>query len=252
MRLAADLAGRSQCPPALAPPTGCVLLDRDSRWLAASETSRAGTHPELSAIRRATQTGPHPRGGTAVLTMEPCRDCANALIRAGIERVVYAVTDPRNGGAAVLLAAGVDVVPGICETEVAAGALRPWLSSFQHGEPYVTWIHAASPFARLALLRDAGMQVLVDLMSFRGAADVSVADPEWSMMQMIEAYPAALHILVEDSPGQMLDSVSRIVQYMDGDFRGALRIPECTSNARLVSADRMGDTSVRMIWDIEK
>lgn len=256
MRLAEDVASKSESPAALAPPTGCVLLNEQGGWLASMGTSRAGTHPELAAIRRANQTGLRTRKGTAVVTMEPCRECAEALVRAGIQNAVWAVSNPTGGGASLLLEAGVDVVTGVCETDVSEGTLWPWLYAMRTGTPYVTWAYAASPWGRLALLESSGEVVNRDLTSVRQRADVVLTgtDEDTSMSAVTQTYPGALHVLAQDDPGPLIASVNRIIQYVGEDFRGASRVPRAprTESVRLASAVKLNASVVRMVWDIEK
>jgi diaminohydroxyphosphoribosylaminopyrimidine deaminase/5-amino-6-(5-phosphoribosylamino)uracil reductase len=94
-----------------------------------------------------------------VVTLEPCAHtgrtgpCTDALIAAGIARVVYAVDDPNPeaaGGAEKLRAAGIEVVGGIEAHAAASGALRPWLHAMRTGRPYVTWKFAATLDGRVA------------------------------------------------------------------------------------------------------
>jgi diaminohydroxyphosphoribosylaminopyrimidine deaminase/5-amino-6-(5-phosphoribosylamino)uracil reductase len=91
--------------------------------------------------------------------LEPCAHtgrtgpCTDALLAAGIARVVYAVDDPNPeaaGGAQRLRDAGVEVVPGIEAHAAASGALRPWLHAVRTGRPYVTWKFAATLDGRVA------------------------------------------------------------------------------------------------------
>ncbi|CAN5369700.1 bifunctional diaminohydroxyphosphoribosylaminopyrimidine deaminase/5-amino-6-(5-phosphoribosylamino)uracil reductase RibD [soil metagenome] len=139
------------------PPVGAVVMDQKGRVVGEGATAPAGgPHAELTALRRA---GPRARGGTAVSTLEPCAHtgrtgpCTEALIAAGITRVVYAVTEPSGqaaGGAAVLRAAGIDVQAGRYAEEAAVGALRGWLFAVTSGRPFVTWKYAATLDGRVA------------------------------------------------------------------------------------------------------
>jgi diaminohydroxyphosphoribosylaminopyrimidine deaminase/5-amino-6-(5-phosphoribosylamino)uracil reductase len=99
------------------------------------------------------------RGGTAVVTLEPCAHtgktgpCTVALINAGIAKVIYAVEDVNPaaaGGAAVLREAGLTVVGGAGAKDAANGALRPWLHAVRSGRPFVTWKYAATLDGRVA------------------------------------------------------------------------------------------------------
>jgi diaminohydroxyphosphoribosylaminopyrimidine deaminase / 5-amino-6-(5-phosphoribosylamino)uracil reductase len=139
------------------PPVACVVLDASGAVAGVGATHPAGgPHAEVVALRAA---GDRARGGTAVVTLEPCSHhgrtppCADALVAAGVVRVVYAVADPSPpaaGGAAVLRAAGVEVVGGVAASEVARGPLRAWLHTARTGLPHVTWKFAASLDGRSA------------------------------------------------------------------------------------------------------
>lgn len=139
------------------PPVGAVILDRGGKVVGVGGTKPAGhAHAEVAALRRA---GTLAVGGTAVITLEPCNHhgktppCTDALLAAGVARVVYAVADPNPiaaGGAGRLAAAGVAVVSGVQADTVAAGPLREWLHKQRTGRPHVTWKYAASIDGRSA------------------------------------------------------------------------------------------------------
>ena len=139
------------------PPVGAVILDRAAILAGEGATEPAGrAHAEVVAL---TQAGEAARGGTAVLTLEPCAHvgrtgpCVDALLAAGIARVVYALDDPNpaaTGGAGKLRDAGVEVVEGVEAIAAAAGALRPWLYAVRNGRPFVTWKYAATLDGRVA------------------------------------------------------------------------------------------------------
>ncbi len=108
------------------PAVGCVLV-KDGQVLAAASTAPGGRpHAETEALR---QAGEAASGATAYVTLEPCAHhghtppCAEALIAAGVARVVIACTDPDarvNGkGIALLRQAGIEVETGVCEAEAA-------------------------------------------------------------------------------------------------------------------------------------
>lgn len=138
------------------PVVGCVLLDSAGDVVGRGWHQRAGgPHAEVLALREA---GAAARGGTAVVTLEPCRHtgrtgpCVQALLQAGVARVVYAVADPTPaaaGGGQALAAAGVDVEQGLLETE-AAEVNAAWLHSVRTGRPLVTWKLAATLDGRSA------------------------------------------------------------------------------------------------------
>ena len=97
MRRALALAGTDGVPLGPNPRVGCVLLDAEGRTVAEGYHRGAGTpHAEADALARA---GGSALGATAVVTLEPCNHtgrtgpCAQALIAAGVRRVVVAQRD---------------------------------------------------------------------------------------------------------------------------------------------------------------
>ncbi|MEU1800934.1 bifunctional diaminohydroxyphosphoribosylaminopyrimidine deaminase/5-amino-6-(5-phosphoribosylamino)uracil reductase RibD [Streptomyces sp. NPDC019937] len=156
MRRAVELAARGLGHTSPNPVVGCVILDAEGQQAGEGWHQRAGgPHAEVHALRAA---GERARGGTALVTLEPCNHtgrtgpCAQALIDAGIARVRYAVADPTaqaRGGAATLAAAGVDVAPGPLADEAAA-VNEAWLTAMRRGRPFVLWKYAATLDGRSA------------------------------------------------------------------------------------------------------
>ena len=143
MARALELAARGLYTTDPNPRVGCVLV-RDSETLGEGWHERAGgAHAEVAALKAARGDV---RGATAYVSLEPCSHtgrtppCVDALIAAGIGRVVCASVDPnpRVAGAGIerLKAAGMSVSVGILESE--ARALNPgFFSRFERGRPYV-------------------------------------------------------------------------------------------------------------------
>ncbi|MGW0906678.1 bifunctional diaminohydroxyphosphoribosylaminopyrimidine deaminase/5-amino-6-(5-phosphoribosylamino)uracil reductase RibD [Streptomyces sp. NPDC002853] len=156
MRRAISLAALGLGSTSPNPVVGCVIVDASGAIVGEGHHQRAGgPHAEVHALRAA---GEQARGATALVTLEPCNHtgrtgpCAQALIDAGIARVVYAVGDPNptaTGGAQRLRTAGVDVRAGLLEAEAAAGNAA-WLTSVRLGRPHVTWKYAATLDGRIA------------------------------------------------------------------------------------------------------
>jgi diaminohydroxyphosphoribosylaminopyrimidine deaminase/5-amino-6-(5-phosphoribosylamino)uracil reductase len=156
MRHAITLARRGLGSTSPNPIVGCVILDDAQRVVGEGFHRRAGgPHAEAAALRAA---GVRARGGTAVATLEPCRHtgrtgpCTQALIEAGVTRVVYAVPDPSpraRGGADQLRSAGIEVVGGVLADE-AARSNEAWLHFASTGRPFVTWKFAATLDGRTA------------------------------------------------------------------------------------------------------
>ncbi|MFF0752394.1 bifunctional diaminohydroxyphosphoribosylaminopyrimidine deaminase/5-amino-6-(5-phosphoribosylamino)uracil reductase RibD [Streptomyces sp. NPDC004267] len=156
MRRAIALAARGLGSTSPNPVVGCVITDASGHQVGEGWHQRAGgPHAEVHALREA---GVLARGGTAYVTLEPCNHtgrtgpCAQALIEAGIARVVYAVADPNPqamGGGDTLRAAGVEVAQGLLEDEAEAGNTA-WLTSVREGRPFVRWKYAATLDGRIA------------------------------------------------------------------------------------------------------
>src|SRR5690349_8052513 len=112
MRQAIDASERVKGTTYPNPPVGAVILDAGGQVVGEGGTEPpGGAHAEVVALR---QAGPRARGGTAVVTLEPCNHhgrtppCVDGLLAAGVTRVVYAVGDPNPeaaGGAGRLAAA---------------------------------------------------------------------------------------------------------------------------------------------------
>lgn len=154
MRRALDLAANGPLSGGN-PRVGCVILDAHENVIAEGWHRGAGTpHAEVDALSRVPVGAAH----TAIVTLEPCNHrgrtgpCAEALIAAGVRRVVYAVPDPGHesgGGADRLRAAGVEVIPAVL-VETATAFIRPWLTATRRGRPWVTVKWAASLDGRAA------------------------------------------------------------------------------------------------------
>ena len=143
------------------PRVGCVLVAADGRVIGRGHTQQAGgPHAEVMALRDAVANGQSPRGATAHVTLEPCAHhgrtppCCDALIEAGIARVVMAMEDPfplvAGRGAARLRAAGIEVVEG----ELAGEAHElniGFFSRVERGRPWVRLKAAVSLDGRTAL-----------------------------------------------------------------------------------------------------
>lgn len=153
MQMALEWAARAMFITAPNPRVGCVIV-RDGEVIGAGHTQPAGqAHAEIEALRDAEARGNDVRGATAYVTLEPCNHhgrtgpCSEALVKAGLGRVVAALTDPNplvaGQGLARLEAAGIAVRSG-----VLAGAAHElnigFFSRMQRGRPWVRLKSAAS------------------------------------------------------------------------------------------------------------
>lgn len=145
------------------PRVGCVLGTQDGRVLGRGATQEVGgPHAEVMALREAAANGHDVRGATAWVTLEPCAHhgrtppCCDALIAAGIGRVVAAMQDPfpavAGQGMARLRAAGVQVaLAGGALAEAAREINIGFFSRVLRGRPWIRLKTACSLDGRTAL-----------------------------------------------------------------------------------------------------
>lgn len=152
--LALGRRGQGRCWPN--PAVGCVLM-REGRVVGRGWTQSGGRpHAERVALA---QAGDRARGATAYVTLEPCAHhgktppCADALVAAGVARVVVALRDPDprtdGGGLARLKAAGISVTEGVLQ-QAAAHDHAGFLSRIRLGRPRLTLKLASSFDGRIA------------------------------------------------------------------------------------------------------
>jgi len=160
MRLALDWAAKGMFNTAPNPRVGCVIV-KDGQVIGAGHTQPPGqAHAEVQALRDAAARGFDVRGATVYVTLEPCSHfgrtppCADALVEAGVARVVAAIGDPNplvaGQGFARLRAAGVETVCGVLEDEAREINIG-FFSRMQRGKPWVRMKAAASLDGKTAL-----------------------------------------------------------------------------------------------------
>jgi diaminohydroxyphosphoribosylaminopyrimidine deaminase/5-amino-6-(5-phosphoribosylamino)uracil reductase len=138
------------------PVVGAVVLDRSGHVVGEGWHEQAGgPHAEVHALDAA---GDRAAGGTLVVTLEPCAHvgrtppCTDAVLRAGVARVVVGVADPvagHGGGSDRLRTAGVDVETGT-EADACERVNEAWLLHARTGRPYVTLKVAVTVDGRVA------------------------------------------------------------------------------------------------------
>jgi len=153
MRRAMELAAGVRATTSPNPWVGCVVEPGGSEG---ATSPPGGPHAEVVALRAA---GPGARGATLYSTLEPCSHtgrtppCVEAIVEAGVSRVVIGVEDPdpqvRGAGVRALRAAGVTVDVGVCDEAVRA-QLAPYLKHRCTGRPWVVLKLAASLDGRTA------------------------------------------------------------------------------------------------------
>lgn len=151
MSRAIELAKKGRFTTRPNPNVGCVIV-KDNQIIGEGFHYQAGQpHAEVFALRQAYEhDAKQLQGATAYVTLEPCSHhgrtppCADALIKAGISRVVIAVVDPNpkvdGGGIAKLQRAGVEVITGICEQ-----------AAYQLNEGFFKVMRGGLPFVRLKI-----------------------------------------------------------------------------------------------------
>ncbi len=205
MRRALELAATPGVPLGPNPRVGCVLLAPDGTTLAEGFHRGAGTpHAEAAALAEA---GDSARGATAVVTLEPCNHtgrtgpCSDALITAGVRRVVFAQSDTNPvavGGAGRLRDAGVEVEGGVL-TDEAESLNKAWTFAITRGRPFVTWKFATTLDGRSAAVDGTSRWVSsraarLDTHRLRGLCDtmlvgthtVAVDDPELTVRDELD------------------------------------------------------------------
>ena len=147
MRRALALARRAEGDTSPNPMVGCVILDEAGRIVGEGWHRKAGTpHAEVNAL--ADMKEKQAAGHTAYVSLEPCSHwgrtgpCCEALIQAGIKRVVAAMEDPNpkvaGNGFRRLREAGVEVISGVCEQEAR-----------RLNEHFLLWVTQKRPFISL-------------------------------------------------------------------------------------------------------
>ncbi|BDY03899.1 bifunctional diaminohydroxyphosphoribosylaminopyrimidine deaminase/5-amino-6-(5-phosphoribosylamino)uracil reductase RibD [Ferrimonas sp. YFM] len=209
MRRAIELARRGRFSTRPNPAVGCVIV-KDGQVVGEGFHPKAGEpHAEVFALRAAAEQA---RGATAYVTLEPCSHygrtppCAEALIKAGVGRVVAAMVDPNpqvaGRGLTMLREAGIEVAAGLLEGD--ARAINPgFIKRMSTGRPYIRIKLAASIDGRTALANGqskwiTGPQARMDVQAMRlahgaiitGADSVLADDP--SMNVRPEQLPESL------------------------------------------------------------
>lgn len=138
------------------PHVGCVIAENDMIIAEAFHEAAGLDHAEIGALRAA---GESAKDKTLYVTLEPCNHegrtppCADAIIAAGIKRVVIGCRDPNpnvpGGGIEKLTNAGIEVVTGVLEKEASA-VIRPWKKFIVEGSSFLSLKLAVSLDGRIA------------------------------------------------------------------------------------------------------
>jgi len=250
MRRAVELAARGRGSTLPNPVVGCVVMDAAGRTVGEGwHALPGGPHAEVVALATA---GPRARGGTAVVTLEPCTHtgrtgpCTRALLEAGISRVVVGVSDPyapAAGGAAQLSAAGagVDWVDG-AEQNAAEAVNAVWLTAVRRGRPYVTWKVASTVDGRVAAADGSsrwitGREARADVHRLRAECDAILV----GVATVLADDP---RLTVRRGDGSLLDRQPlRVVADTHGRTPAGARVHDATAETWVATAAELGTGS---------
>ncbi|MCC9595345.1 MULTISPECIES: bifunctional diaminohydroxyphosphoribosylaminopyrimidine deaminase/5-amino-6-(5-phosphoribosylamino)uracil reductase RibD [unclassified Rubrivivax] len=209
------------------PRVGCVIGHDDGRVLGRGATQRAGqAHAEVMALRDAAAAGHDTRGATAWVTLEPCAHhgrtppCCDALVAAGIARVVVAVGDPfpqvAGAGITRLRAAGVQVELGDEDLAAAARELNiGFFSRVERGRPWLRMKIAASLDGRTALPNGASQWITGEAARTDGHA--------WR--RRAGCVLTGIGTVLDDDPRLDVRRVPTVLQPMRAVMDSGLRLP---------------------------
>lgn len=251
MRRAIGLAERGAGLVSPNPLVGAVIVDAAGEVVAEAFHRRAGSaHAEVLALEAA---GAAARGGTLYCTLEPCSHfgrtppCADAIVAAGVARVVIGERDPNpivdGRGIARLREAGIEVVEGVLAEEVAA-LNRAFARHVTTGLPYVTWKVAASLDGRVAAADGSsrwisGEASRADAHRLRAAADAILVGSG----TVVADDP---HLTVRD-PGYAGDPVLRVVVDGRGRVTPGHRVLDDAAPTLIATTNR-AEGATRAAW----
>ena len=167
------------------PCVGALVAAEDGSTHRGVTTPPGGPHAEIVAMTAAAASGTSVRDSTVFTTLEPCNHqgrtgpCTDALIAAGVRRVVVGMLDPdplvSGSGVDSLRAAGISVEVGVCADEVAR-QMRSYVHHRIHGRLFVTLKMAATMDGRTAAADDSsqwitGHEARADVHALRAASD---------------------------------------------------------------------------------
>jgi diaminohydroxyphosphoribosylaminopyrimidine deaminase/5-amino-6-(5-phosphoribosylamino)uracil reductase len=278
LRRAGELAARS---PRTSPNprVGCVILDAAGAPIAEGFHRGAGLpHAEVEALVAA---GAAARGATAVVTLEPCNHtgrtgpCTQALLAAGIARVVIGRRDPNPaaaGGADALRVAGVTVA-FIEDEPVVADLNRLWETAVRLGRPAVIWKTAATLDGRIAAADGTsrwitGPEARREVHALRARVDAVMVgtgtaladDPRLTVRTESRDDEQPLRVVVGSRPlpdsARLLDGEARTLQIRDADpaqvlhrlWQADVRSVLLEGGPRLASAFLAADLVDEIVW----
>ena len=252
MRLACDEARKWVGATSPNPPVGAVGLDENGNVIAVAAHRRAGTeHAEAALLRLCRERDLIERLHTVCVTLEPCNHfgrtppCAEALIAAGVKRVVVGVRDPNpqvvGGGCDRLRHAGVEVVEGV-EAEACRRLIHAFAFHAKTGRPFVTVKRAFD--AKGTMIPPAGEKVFTNEESLvlahrlrkkadaivTGSGTVLADDPLFTVRHVAD-FPGKRRVLaVLDRRGRVPEGYIRAVEGRGFEVFRYLDLDSCLSD----------------------
>ncbi len=259
MHQALELAARGRCGASPNPMVGAVVLDAEGRVVGRGfHAAFGGDHAEVVALREAADRA---NGGTLYVTLEPCNHhgktppCVDAVVAAGLRRVVVACRDPNPqaaGGIEQLQQAGLAVECGVAE-EPARALNRRWLHRVSSGLPSITLKTAVSMDGRIATRTGESQWITGEAARHRslelreehdailvGIGTVLADDPHLTRRLGLNPVPRWRRIILDSSLRTPVDA--RVVRYD----------PHLTTIAHIRTApderrQRLADAGVRLL-----
>ena len=198
IKLAIELAEKGLGSVEPNPAVGCIIVKNGKIIGQGFHKKFGGPHAEINALADCKKRGNSPAGAVMYVSLEPCchfgktPPCVNAIIAAGIKKVVAAVKDPTKKvagkGFKILKKAGIEVIVGVCEKE-AKELNAPFFKFAKTGKPYiiVKWAQSSDGF----LSRTDGKRWITNAASRKDVHKIR---------QKVGAILVGVNTVIEDNP----------------------------------------------------
>ncbi len=234
---ALELAGKGEGHTRPNPPVGAVIVKNGKIIGEGWHRRCGGNHAEVAAIKDATRHGETVKGATLYVTLEPCSRsgrvgaCTDAIVAAGIKKVVYAVADPnpKNRGRArrVLAKAGVDCVcpcrgntdPGVWK---ACGGMESLLESAKRLiAPFAKHVATGMPFVTVKLAMSLDGKICDDFGNARWISSAASRRITGRLRETVDAILVGAETVRKDNPsllshGRRNDDLIRVIVSKSG------------------------------------
>lgn len=249
MALALQLARKGLYSTHPNPRVGCVIV-KDGELIGEGWHVRAGEpHAEVHALR---QAGKRARGATAYVTLEPCSHygrtppCAEALVKAGVGRVVAAMQDPNpqvaGRGLERLRSAGIEVASGVLEADARALNLG-FIKRMETGLPYLRAKLAMSLDGRTAMASGesqwiTGPAARAEVQRLRAQSSVVLTGADTVLMDNARLTVREAELGLDEEMTALAMERPPLRVLVDGQLRVPLGAPFFRSGSALVASTR--------------